>query len=104
VPGACWHHQLTFSPSSLLLLLACFTSWLRQQPLFHNMQQLLRGVPEPSVLDTYLTVLGSPLLQLRVLQYKIWKVRHQATASSCTCTVCGTSRVCKQTAPLMTYF
>jgi uncharacterized membrane protein len=78
----------------LLLLLGSVASWLQQQPLFYNMQQLVHGVPEPSVLDSYLLVLGNPLLQLRVVQYKIWKVRRlaplvQFSRLLCICCVTG---------------
>lgn len=49
--------------------------WLREQPQYHHLWQVLPGAPAPSVLDTSLAALNSPQLQLRVLQYKLRMVR-----------------------------
>jgi hypothetical protein len=53
----------------------CPCSWLRQQPQYHNLWQVLLWLPTPSVLDASLAALNSPLLQLRVLQLKLRMVR-----------------------------
>jgi hypothetical protein len=50
-------------------------SWLQQQPEFQHMRVLLRGLPPPSAMDTHIAALPSPLLRLRVVQLKLWKVR-----------------------------
>jgi hypothetical protein len=41
---------------------------------FYNIQLLLRGLPQPSLMDTQLAAVTSPLLRLRVVQLKLWKV------------------------------
>jgi hypothetical protein len=50
-------------------------SWLQQQPVFINMQLLLRGLAKPSLMNVQVAAVLSPLLRLRVLQLKLWKVR-----------------------------
>jgi hypothetical protein len=45
------------------------------------MQQLLQEIQSPAVLSTCLAALESPSLQLRVLQYKLWKVRRAGWAA-----------------------
>jgi hypothetical protein len=64
-----------------------YCSWLAQQPVFYNMQLLLRGLPKPSLMDVQLAAVTSPLLRLRVLQLKLWKVRPCCPSLKHSCTM-----------------
>jgi len=58
-------------------------SWLQQQPEFQHIKGLLSGLPPPSVMDAHIAALTSPLLRLRVVQLKLWKVGHMFCIMLC---------------------
>jgi hypothetical protein len=71
----CFCRESHFGTAAASAALCAFFRWLLQQPAFYNMQLLLRELPTPSLMDVRMAALPSPLLRLRVVQLKLWKVR-----------------------------